>query len=86
MSEPKYGLIHTGYETGSSKGSALDCFHDTTNFKYIDETKYRIVLHKEKEITDDFDESQGLRDWEWYIEVFATIVEKFEWDEDGERI
>tara|TARA_R100000742_G_C4194574_1_gene25576 strand:- start:61 stop:291 length:231 start_codon:yes stop_codon:yes gene_type:complete len=66
MSEP----IHTGYEIGREEEGALDYFHDGTDHKYIDETKYKIVLHKDKEITDADDEAKGLRDWEWYIEVF----------------
>ena len=74
MSEP----IHTGYEIGREEEGALDYFHDGTDYKYIDETKYKIVLHKDKEITDADDEAQGLRDWEWYIEVFKIEGEGHE--------
>ena len=66
MNEP----IHIGWETGTEKSFALDCFHESTEDKYIDKTKYKIVTHKWREITDADDEAQGLRDWEWYIEVF----------------
>jgi len=66
MSEP----VHTGLEIGTDEIYALDYFHQSTEDKYIDETKYKIVTHKWKEITDADDEAQGIRDWEWYIEVF----------------
>ena len=66
MSEP----VHTGYEIGYEERGALDYFHQSTEDKYIDETKYKIVLHKWRETTVADDEAQGLRDWEWYIEVF----------------
>jgi len=69
MSEP----IHIGWETATEKSFALDCFHDGTEHKFDNETKYKIVAHKYKEITDADDEAQGLRDWEWYIEVFKKM-------------
>jgi len=78
MSEP----IHIGWETATEKSFALDCFHDGTEHKFDNETKYKIVAHKYKEITDADDEAQGLRDWEWYIEVFKKMSEPKEYTQD----
>jgi len=78
--------IYTGYEIGYAEEGALENLWQTLDEDeekqgaYFDETKYKIVAHKYKEITDADDEAQGLRDWEWYIEVF-----KKEEKSDGQK-
>jgi hypothetical protein len=80
MSEP----IHTGYEIGCEEEGALEYFWQSLEEDkekrdaYFDATKYKIVLHKDKEITDADDEAEGLRDWLWYIEVFRIEGEGHE--------
>ena len=63
-------LIHTGLEIGYEKSSALDYFHDGTDNRYIDENKYKVVATKEKEITDEEQIKEGLRDWLWRVDVY----------------
>mgnify|MGYP003625053714 FL=1 len=72
MSKP----VHTGYEIGYEEEGALEYFWQSLEDDkekreaYFDATKHKIVTHKWREITDADDEAQGLKDWEWYIEVF----------------
>ena len=65
-------LIHTGWETACEEWEALDCFHDNTTDKYLDEKKYKVVAIKWKEITDENDIANGVKDWEWEIKVFKN--------------
>lgn len=62
--------IYTSYEVGYEKSASIDYFHDATENKYEDESKYKIVSTKHKEITDKDDIANGLKDWLWEVEVF----------------
>ena len=66
MTEP----IYTTYEIGYEKWASIDYFHDSTDHKYTDQNKYKIVSTKWKEITDEDDLEQGLTDWLWKVEVY----------------
>jgi hypothetical protein len=63
--------VHVSYETGYNKEASLDYFHDGTDHKFEDESKFKIVSTKHKEITDDEDKTKGIQDWEWKVEVFV---------------
>jgi hypothetical protein len=62
--------IYECYEIGYEKLASIDYFHDGTDQQYEDETLYEIVSTKFKEITDEDDLANGLRDWLWKIQVF----------------
>ncbi len=64
-------VIYTSYEEGYEKSASIDYFHDGTDQQYEDETKYEIVSTKYKEITDEEDMANGLKDWLWRVEVFS---------------
>ena len=66
MSKP----IFTGCEIGYEEESALDYFHDSTDGRYLDDNKFKVVAHRYKDITDEDDKAQGLTDWEWTIDVY----------------
>jgi len=74
MTNTKIKLIHTGWETAYEEWAALDYFHDNTNDKYLDEKKYKVVAIKWKEITDEEDIANGVKDWEWEIKAFRLEV------------
>ena len=69
--------IHTCYEIARDEDGAMDyCLQDNF-FDQNDpdpDSKYRFVVTKEKEITDEDDEKLGLRDWLWRIEVYEREV------------
>lgn len=69
--------IHTCHEIGYDEDGAMDyCLQDDF-FDQNDpdpDSKYRFVVTKEKEITDEDDEKLGLRDWLWRIEVYERGV------------
>jgi len=67
--------IYTSYEVGYEKSASIDYFHDGTDNKYEDESRYKIVSTKHKEITDEDDISNGLKDWLWQVEVFSREEE-----------
>ena len=50
--------------------ASIDYFHDGTDQKYENETVYEIVSTKFKEITDEEDIANGLKDWLWKVQVF----------------
>ena len=62
--------IFTSDEVATEEFFALGYFHDGTNDKYIDESKYTVIATKEKEITDKDDIELSIRDYEWRVEVF----------------
>ena len=66
MTEP----IYTTYEIGYEKWASIDYFHDSTDHKYTDQNKYKIVSTKWKELTDEHDLEEGTRDWLWKVEVY----------------
>ena len=66
MTEP----IYTTYQIGYKKWASIDYFHDSTDHKYTDQNKYKVVSTKWREITDEEDQNLGLRDWEWKIQVY----------------
>jgi len=41
-----------------------------TDHKYTDQSKYKVVSTKWREITDEEDLKLGLKDWEWKIQVY----------------
>jgi len=73
LSDESEEPVHTCYEIGRDEDGAMDyCLQDDF-FDQDDpdpDSKYRFVVTKEKEITDEDDEKLGLRDWLWRIEVY----------------
>jgi hypothetical protein len=62
--------IYESYEIGYEKWASIDYFHDGTDQQYEDETKYEVVSTKYKEITDEEDIANNLKDWLWKVQVF----------------
>ena len=81
MSEDNKAM-HVSYETGYDKEASLDYFHDGTDHKFVDESNFRIVSTRHKEITDNEDKAKGLQDWEWKVEVFTKTDKKKENDNE----
>jgi len=73
LSDESEEPVHTCYEIGRDEDGAMDyCLQDDF-FDQDDpdpDSKYRFVVTKEKEITDEDDEKLGLRDWLWRIQVY----------------
>tara|TARA_R100000388_G_C7177306_1_gene126911 strand:- start:478 stop:705 length:228 start_codon:yes stop_codon:yes gene_type:complete len=70
--------IYESYEVGYEKSASIDYFHEGTEEKYVDKNIYKIVSTKYKEITDQDDLENGLRDWLWRVQVFLRELQNQE--------
>ena len=66
--------IYESYAVGYEKWASIDYFHEGTEEKYIDKNIYKIVSTKFKEISDEEDKANGLKDWLWKVQVFNKGV------------